>query len=69
MIVHKRWIYVAYGLLGHVWHDTAYNRYVISDEYGPSAQMGEKGVRGGGKRGPHRDERWEGNSKGKVDAL
>jgi hypothetical protein len=31
----ERWRYVGVGAIGHIWHDTTHDRYVISDEHGP----------------------------------
>jgi hypothetical protein len=31
----NRWRFVAHGEIGYVWHDTLYNRYVLSDALGP----------------------------------
>jgi hypothetical protein len=36
----NRWRFVAHGEIGYVWHDTLYNRYVLSDQYGPAGFNG-----------------------------
>jgi hypothetical protein len=40
----ERWRYVGLGAIGHVWHDTATGRYVISDELGPEGDV-RRGVK------------------------
>lgn len=44
-----RWRYVAKGEIGHVWHDTVYDRYVVSDELGPAGVIAhtQRGVKTG----------------------
>jgi hypothetical protein len=36
-----RWKFVGEGPLGYVWHDRFYNRYVLSDQHGPGAVIGD----------------------------
>lgn len=43
-----RWRYIGQGDLGHIWHDTMHDRYVISDEFGPEGMVptgAKRGVR------------------------